>query len=301
MNRRLWLNVGSIVLALTAAVLLERAGLGMQSLPLLPVEDWSQSLIEWLNNNLSPLFTTIDAIISGVINPIQAVLTSTPPLAVLVAAAALGWLRWRWTLGAFVAAALFIIGGMGYWEEAMITLSLVLSATIFALLIGVPVGLAKAHSRWLDRMLDPVLDLMQTMPLFVYLIPAVLFFSIGNVPGVVATIIFSMPPAVRLTGLGIEQIPEELSEAGRSFGANWWQTLTKVEIPLALPSIMMGVNQTIMLSLSMVVVASMVGAEGLGQEVLRGITRLNVGQGMASGIGIVLLAMILDRLTRSRG
>jgi len=188
---------------------------------------------------------------------------------------------------------------MGYFNEMMTTLSLVATSTLLALVIGIPVGIAKAHSTILSTIVDPALDFMQTMPLFVYLIPVVLFFSIGNVPGIIATFVFATPPAVRLTALGIQQIPNGLLEAGHAFGATPWQFLTKVEIPLAMPSIMAGVNQTIMLALSMVVIASMVGAQGLGLIVYNSITRLNVGAGIASGIGIVLLAMILDRLTRT--
>lgn len=269
-----------------------------EQLPYLPIEEWSQQAIDWLNDNGSPVFDAIGAVITGILGPVQYLLLAVPPIFIFLFLVGLAYALGKWRLSLFVAAALIVIGAMQYWEQTMITLSLVVTATLFSLLAGIPLGILKAHSKTVAHMLDPLLDFMQTMPLFVYLIPAVLFFSIGNVPGVVATFIFASPPAVRLTSLGIEQISPELMEAGQAFGASRWQQLMKVEIPLAMPSIMMGINQAIMLSLSMVVVASMIGAEGLGQEVLRGIMRLKVGQGIASGLAIVLLAMILDRLTR---
>jgi ABC-type proline/glycine betaine transport system permease subunit len=267
-------------------------------LPYLPIEEGAEIFINWLNANFDLLFDFIAFLINGLLNPLEFVLTSVPAFIILLIVTVAGYVLGKLRLAFFIAIALMVIGMMGYWPETMVTLSLVLTATFFSLIIGVPLGILKAHNKIAMHILDPVLDFMQTMPLFVYLIPAVLFFSIGNVPGIVSTFIFATPPAVRLTSLGIEQVSKELKEAAHAFGASPWQFLTKVEIPLAMPSIMMGINQAIMLSLSMVVVASMIGAEGLGQEVLRGIMRLNVGQGIASGLGIVLLAMVLDRLTR---
>jgi ABC-type proline/glycine betaine transport system permease subunit len=267
-------------------------------IPHLPVEIWAEQLINWLNDNFSLLFDGIAFAIESIHGPVEFILTVVPPSIVIIIFTIIAILIGRLGLGIFVLAALLFIGAMGYWEETMITLSLVVTSTIISLIVGIPVGILKAHSKIATHILDPILDFMQTMPLFVYLIPAVLFFSIGNVPGIVATFIFATPPAVRLTSLGIEQISKELKEAGHAFGTSKFQFLTKVELPLALPSIMVGINQTILLSLSMVVVASMIGAEGLGQEVLRGITRLKVGQGIASGIGIVLLAMVLDRISK---
>ncbi len=271
----------------------------LNKLPFIPIQEWSAVVVDWMNNNLEVLFNVISQIITGILSPIQYVLFSPPAIAIIAVLAVVGYLLAGWRLSIFVTVAFLIIAAMDFWEPAMTTLSLVISATILSLIAGIPLGIWKSHSRTVSFILDPILDFMQTMPLFVYLIPAVLFFSIGNIPGIVATFIFSTPPAVRLTSLGIEQISRELLEAGHSFGASKGQFLRKVELPLAMPSIMAGVNQTIMLSLSMVVVASMIGAEGLGQEVLRGITRLNVGQGIAGGLGIVFLAMILDRLTRN--
>lgn len=264
----------------------------------LPVQIWAKDAINWLNENLGPAFDGIAFAIETVLDPLRFFLLDSSPIVVFIALALAAWYLGGFKVALFVAGAMALISAMGYWTASMFTLSLVLAATLFALVLGIPLGIFKAHSRLFDALLSPVLDFMQTMPLFVYLIPAVLFFGIGNVSGVVATIIFATPPAVRLTSLGIEQIPKEMREAGRAFGASPLQLLAKVEIPLAMPSIMAGVNQTIMLALSMVVVAALVGAEGLGGEVVRGIQRLQVGQGIASGIAVVLLAMILDRLTR---
>ncbi len=268
-------------------------------LPIIPIEQWSESIINWMNQNCDVIFDFIAWVINGMLNPIEWILSSLPAIVIILFVTALGYLLGKWKLSIFVLFALLFIGMIEYWSQTMQTLALVLTATFLSLIIGIPVGILKAYNKTANYILNPILDFMQTMPLFVYLIPAVLFFSIGNVPGIVATFIFATPPAVRLTSLGIEQVPEELKEAGRAFGASKIQFLKKIEIPLAMPSIMMGVNQSIMLSLSMVVVASMIGAEGLGQEVLRGIMRLKVGQGIASGLGIVLLAMVLDRITKT--
>lgn len=270
----------------------------IESVPYLPLKEWSQDLIAWLNKNLDSVFSSISFLVNLLFTPIKTFLLTTPPFIIFGLVLFLGWLLGGWRLTLFIAFALAFIGGMEYWEASMKTLSLVITAAILALIIGIPFGILKAHSKTASVLLDPVLDFMQTMPLFVYLIPAVLFFSIGNVSGIISTIIFATPPAVRLTALGIEQIPKEMLEAGKAFGASANQLLMKVEIPLAMPSIMAGVNQTIMLALSMVVVAALVGAEGLGGEVVRGIQRLQVGQGIASGVAVVLLAMILDRLTK---
>jgi glycine betaine/proline transport system permease protein len=194
-----------------------------------------------------------------------------------------------------------LIVGMDLWLETVETLALVIAATLISLAIGIPLGILAAAKDWAERLIRPALDLMQTMPAFVYLIPAAMFFGLGKVPGVVATIVFAMPPAVRLTNLGIRQVPKELVEAGLAFGCTPWQLLLKVQLPAARPSIMAGVNQTIMLALSMVVIASMIGAGGLGDTVLRGIQRLDVGLGFEGGIAVVILAIVLDRLTQSFG
>lgn len=201
--------------------------------------------------------------------------------------------------------ALFVILGftliylMGYWEEAMQTSTLVIVSTFIALIFGIPLGILTAKNRTSDAIIRPILDFMQTMPAFVYLIPAIFFFSVGNTPGVIATVIFSLPPAVRLTSLGIKNVQEDVIEAGKAFGATGKQILFKIQLPLAMPTILAGVNQVILLALSMVVIASMVGAKGLGSVVYQGIQQNDIAKGFESGLGIVVLAIILDRITQS--
>ncbi|WP_035049427.1 glycine betaine/L-proline ABC transporter permease ProW, partial [Musicola paradisiaca] len=204
-------------------------------------------------------------------------------------------------MGVATLLALIVIGAIGAWSQAMITLSLVLTALFFCLIIGLPLGVWLSHSQRAARVVRPLLDAMQTTPAFVYLVPIVMLFGIGNVPGVVVTIIFALPPIVRLTILGIRQVPADLVEAAESFGASPRQMLFKVKLPLAMPTIMAGVNQTLMLALSMVVIASMIAVGGLGQMVLRGIGRLDMGLASIGGVGIVVLAIILDRITQSLG
>ncbi|MGC9352568.1 MAG: ABC transporter permease, partial [Mariniphaga sp.] len=201
----------------------------------------------------------------------------------------------------FVILGLLLIYAMGYWEEAIQTTTLVLVSTIIALILGIPFGIWSAKSNTADAIIRPVLDFMQTMPAFVYLIPAIFFFSVGNTPGVIATVIFSLPPSVRLTNLGIRNVPGDVIEAGRAFGANENQILFKIQLPLAMPTILAGINQVILLALSMVVIASMVGAKGLGAIVYQGIQQNDIAKGFESGLGIVVLAMILDRITQSIG
>lgn len=200
--------------------------------------------------------------------------------------------------GIFTLLGLSLIYGMGFWEETMQTLALVLSSTGMALLLGIPLGIWMAGSGRCNNILQPVLDCMQTMPAFVYLIPAVLFFGLGTVPGAFATIIFALPPVARLTALGLRQVPKNVVEAARSFGATPSQLLFKVELPLALPTILAGINQTFMMSLSMVVVAAMISAGGLGEVVLIGITQMKIGMGFEGGIAVVILAIVLDRITQ---
>ena len=213
----------------------------------------------------------------------------------------LAWYKSGKGVSIFTILGLLLIWGMGFWNETMQTLALVLSSTIIALIMGLPLGIWSANSKRCDKILHPILDLMQTMPAFVYLIPAVLFFGLGTVPGAFATIIFAMPPVVRLTSLGIKQVPKNVVEASRSFGATPMQLLFKVQLPLALPTIMTGINQTILMSLSMVVIAAMIAAGGLGEIVLKGITQMKIGLGFEGGIAVVILAIILDRITQGLG
>lgn len=229
------------------------------------------------------------------------VLAGVPGPVVWLAIVALGFWRLGWRFAGFAGLSLGLVWTLGLWPAMIETLSLVVTATLIALVMGIPAGIAMAKSDATEQAIRPVLDFMQTMPAFVYLIPAAMFFGLGQVPGVFATIIFAMPPAVRLTNLGIRQVPKELVEAGIAFGCTPRQLLFKVQMPTALPSIMAGVNQTIMLALSMVVIASMIGAGGLGNEVLRGIQRLDIGLGFEGGLAVVILAILLDRLTQSFG
>ncbi len=263
-----------------------------------------------------PFLDGVANVIGGIITFLQSVLLSTPFWMMIIILAAIayvvkaGGLKAGLKFKAFkksIGIALFTIFGlllltwMGYWVHTMQTLALVLASTFVALLIGIPMGIWAARSENANQVIRPILDFMQTMPAFVYLIPAILFFNVGDVPGVVATVVFALPPAVRLTSLGIRGVPKEVVEAAQSFGSTRNQLLYKVQIPLAMPTILAGLNQVIMLSLSMVVIASMVGADGLGQVVYQGVTQARVGLGFESGLGIVILAIILDRTTQAIG
>lgn len=270
-------------------------------LPRIPVGEWVDTGIDWLKDNLEPVF---DAVATGSETGVESVtdgLLLLPPLlfAGILALLALYVRSIAFAVGSL--AGFLLIQSMELWEPAMQTLALVLVATLVAIVVAVPLGIAAAKSDRVSAAVRPVLDLMQTMPAFVYLIPAVTFFSIGLVPGVVTTIIFALPPGVRLTELGIRQVDRETVEAGHAFGSSPWQILRGIELPLARPTIMAGVNQVIMLALSMVVIAGFIGAPGLGQIVVTSISRLNVGLGFEAGISVVILAIFLDRLTASFG
>ena len=267
--------------------------------PTLPVAETVEAAVHWLLTHGQGVFTAIAWLIGHVYNVFEASLRILPASALIAALAGIATWRASWRLGATVSIALASVVAMNLWSELVSTLALVCTATVLSLLIALPLGIAAARSDKVDGVLRPVLDLMQTMPAFVYLIPAVMFFGLGRVPGVVATVIFATPPAVRLTNLGIRHVPRELVEAGVAFGCNSFQLLVKVQIPTALPTILTGINQNMMLALSMVVIASMIGAGGLGDGVLRGIQRLDVGLGFESGISVVILAIVLDRITQS--
>ncbi|MFK4823913.1 ABC transporter permease [Paenochrobactrum sp. BZR 588] len=258
-------------------------------------------LVNYILDHFTPLLDAISAAIGLVTGSIQQVLLSLPPLAGIIILAALSLWRVGGKFAIFTLIAMALVLHMGLWSGMMQSLSLVLAATIIAMLIGIPLGIWMARSETVATITRPVLDLMQTMPAFVYLIPAAMFFGLGAVPGTIATVIFSMPPVVRLTNLGIRQVDGEFIEAGLAFGCTGKQLLFKVQLPNAMPSIMAGVNQTIMLSLSMVVIASMIGAGGLGNTVLTGIQRLDVGTGFEGGLAVVILAVVLDRITQSFG
>lgn len=266
-----------------------------------PLDSWVTQGIDWVVLHFRPLFQGVRVPVDFILSGFQHLLLGMPaPVAILVFAL----IAWQFsTLGMGVATlvSLIAIGAIGAWSQAMVTLALVLTSLFFCILIGLPLGIWLARSNNAARIIRPLLDAMQTTPAFVYLVPIVMLFGIGNVPGVVVTIIFALPPIVRLTILGIKQVPEDLIEAAESFGANPRQMLFKVQLPLAMPTIMAGVNQTLMLALSMVVIASMIAVGGLGQMVLRGIGRLDMGLAAVGGVGIVILAIILDRLTQSLG
>jgi glycine betaine/proline transport system permease protein len=262
---------------------------------------WAEQLVTFILDHFQPALDAIAAAVDGFGGAIDAALLGMPAwlLGGMIVAVAF----WRVGTGfaAFTLASLGLIYGMGLWEPTASTLGLVLSSTLLSLVVGIPLGIWMAGNRIAEHVGKTLLDFMQTMPAFVYLIPAVMFFGLGRVPGIIATVIFAMPPAVRLTALGIQQVPGELVEAGRAFGCHPHQLLFKVQLPNALPSIMAGVNQTMMMALSMIVVASMIGAGGLGNVVLQGIQRLDIGLGFESGLSVVLLAIVLDRITQSFG
>ncbi|WP_440995282.1 ABC transporter permease [Arhodomonas sp. SL1] len=267
----------------------------------LPIGDYVEAGVDWIQDNLAGVLDGIAGVIGFLANGLEDILMFVPPELLALVIVAFSFWRVGWRFGVFALVAMLIILGMDLWRETVQTLSLVLASSLVALVIGIPLGIAMARSDIVEQIIRPVLDFMQTMPAFVYLIPAAIFFGLGTVPGTIATVIFAMPPVVRLTNLGIRQVSKEKVEAGLAFGCTDRQLLLKVQIPLAKPSIMAGINQTIMLALSMVVIASMIGAGGLGNTVLTGIQRLNVGLGFEGGLGVVILAILLDRITQSFG
>lgn len=268
---------------------------------LIPLDSWVTDAIDWIVLHFRPVFQGIRVPVDWVLSGFENFLTSMPAPIAIILFSLIAWQLSGKIMGVASFISLILIGAIGAWSEAMVTLALVLTSLLFCLIIGLPLGIWLANSDRASKIVRPLLDAMQTTPAFVYLVPIVMLFGIGNVPGVVVTIIFALPPIVRLTILGIKQVPEDLIEAAQSFGANPRQMLFKVQLPLAMPTIMAGVNQTLMLALSMVVIASMIAVGGLGQMVLRGIGRLDMGLAAVGGAGIVILAIILDRLTQSLG
>jgi glycine betaine/proline transport system permease protein len=266
-----------------------------------PVGEWVESGVDWVQTNFTGPLDGLSDGLGLVIGSFENALMALPPLGLAGLICSLAWWRVGWRFGVFAIGAMALIFGMDIWKETVATLALVIGSGLVALAIGIPVGIAMARNNVVEAIVRPVLDFMQTMPPFVYLIPAAIFFGLGKVPGAIATLIFAMPPAVRLTNLGIRQVNREHVEAGQAFGCTDRQLLFKVQLPLAKPSIMAGINQTLMLALSMVVIASMIGAGGLGNTVLTGIQRLDVGLGFEGGLGVVLLAILLDRITQSFG
>ncbi len=267
----------------------------------IPLGDWAEAGFDWLNANFSWFFDWLAGVLEAMIDAILWVLQTPPEIVVIAAFVALTWaLQRRWQTCLLVALSFLFIINQGYWEETTESLTLVLSACLVCMGFGVPIGIAAAHRPRLYQALSPVLDLMQTLPTFVYLIPAIVFFGLGMVPGLIATVIFVLPAPIRLTHLGISRTPPALTEAALAFGATPRQLLWKVELPSAFPQIMAGLNQAIMLSLSMVVIAALVGANGLGVPVVRALNSVNTALGFESGFIIVVVAIMLDRMLRVR-
>ena len=265
----------------------------------LPIGSWMETLIDLLVSHAALFFDLIAMSLEWLILGMTNILLAVPGLVLMTAVAVLSyWLHRSWRLTLFVVLALLLIANLGYWQEMIETLVLVLMATFMCVLFGVPIGITAAHHPRFYAFIRPILDLMQTIPTFVYLIPTLILFGLGVVPGLISTVIFAIAAPIRLTALGISTVPEELIEAGKSFGASKRQLLVNVELPAAMPNIMAGVTQCIMLSLSMVVIAALVGADGLGKPVVRALNTVNISQGFEAGLAIVLVAIILDRLCK---
>ncbi|MBB3442016.1 choline ABC transporter permease subunit [Rhizobium sp. BK379] len=268
----------------------------------IPIGPWAKSFVDWLTSNGEWFFNQLSALLSHVINALLFVLQTPNPLVAVLAISLLAWwLRRSIAVAVFTCLGLLLIMNQGYWKETTETLALVLAATFVSMVIGIPLGIAAARRAWIYAAMRPVLDLMQTIPTFVYLIPALILFGLGMVPGLIATVIFAIPAPIRLTRLGIISTPPSLVEAAVAFGATPMQVLRKVELPFATPQIMAGLTQTIMLSLSMVVIAALVGAPGLGVPVVRALNTVNIAKGFEAGFCIVILAIILDRMFRTAG
>lgn len=270
-------------------------------LPRLPFADWIDDGVDWIVQTFDSVFDGIATFLETIVEGSVDGLVLVPSILLAFLFALLAWWISTRRIAIFTLVGFLFIDYLGYWYPMLQMLALVLTSVILAVVIGIPIGIWGSQQAVARKIINPILDLMQTMPAFVYLIPAIFFFNIGVVPGVVASVIFSMPPTIRLTMLGISQVPRDLIEATEAFGSTSWQRLSKIQIPLAKPTIMAGVNQSIMLSLSMVVIASMVGAPGLGEEVYRAVTQLKTGVGVEVGVAIVIVAIILDRITQHAG
>ena len=270
----------------------------LEHLPQLPVSEWMSQLVTWLTHNLGQAFEAITKVGTNIMEGMTGIFSLIPPLIFIIAIVFLAYFvsNRRYSLPVFTALGLLYIYNQGLWVDMLNTLTLIIIASLISILLGIPLGILMAKSDSFNKVLQPILDFMQTMPAFVYLIPSVAFFGIGMVPGVFASVIFALPPIVRFTNLGIRQVPTELVEASDAFGATGRQKLFKLELPMAKDTMMAGVNQTVLLALSMVVTASMIGAPGLGYNVLSALQRGQVGSGFVSGFALVALAIILDRL-----
>jgi glycine betaine/proline transport system permease protein len=267
-----------------------------------PLRDVTNASIDTLVIAFGDEFEALAHGLLGVLLPLEQGLRGAPPWLVLAIASVLAYLASRrWQFAVASGAGLWVIGALGQWDPAMQTLALVLVSVLISFIVGLPLGAWSARSRWVRGVVSPTLDLMQTIPSFVYLIPAAMLFGLGKVPAILATVIYAAPPLIRLTALGISQVNAEAVEAARAFGATRWQALVKVQLPLALPSIMQGINQTTMMALAMVVIASMIGARGVGETVLVGLQRNDPGMGLVGGLAIVILAILLDRVLQACG
>mgnify|MGYP000229969009 CR=1 FL=1 len=264
----------------------------------IPLGDWVDSGMNWILQTFSEFFDTLGTVILQFMLHVEKFFLWLPWPVLIVGVGILAWRAMgRWWSGVMMAAMLFFMGTLGLWRLGMMTLSLVFSAVIISLAIGIPLGIAMATSNRFEAILKPLLDGMQTMPSFVYLIPALMLFGLGKVPALFATIIYAVPPVIRLTNVGIREVSADVVEAAHAFGSSYWQILFKVQLPLARPTIMVGINQTTMMALAMVVIASMIGARGLGLEVLLAINRIEIGRGFEAGLCIVFMAIIIDRIT----
>ena len=273
----------------------------MNSIPRIPLAKWTDVALDWATINYQSTTKAISDFLKGLIFGLQDFLIAVPPELIIIIVALLAW----WLAGKKIA--LFSLVGLAFiyniqlWDETMQTIAMVIGAVSLCMVIGIPLGILSAKNQTAHRIITPILDFMQTLPAFVYLLPAIPFFGLGVVPAVITTLIFAMPPIIRLTALGIKQVPEELVELGKSFGSTFFQMLFKIELPLARSTILAGINQCIMLSLSMVVIAAMIGAKGLGGVVWTAIQQLKMGMGFEAGVAIVIIAIILDRITQNLG
>jgi glycine betaine/proline transport system permease protein len=268
----------------------------------IPLGLWLSSVVDYATRHAQSFFDLVSLSLGQTIAVFTTLLMRIPALVLIVSVAAVAYLIQRSaSLALFVLGALLLIDNLGLWQATVQTLSLVIFSTVVCMVLGIPIGIAAAHRPWLYRLLHPVLDLMQTIPTFVYLIPTLVLFGLGVVPGLISTVIFAVPAPIRLTHLGISSVPTQLREVGEAFGATGRQLLFKIELPHALPTIMVGVTQSIMLSLSMVVIAALVGADGLGKPVVRALNSVNIAMGFESGLAIVILAIILDRIFKRTG
>ncbi len=265
---------------------------------LIPLDEWVQTLVDWLVLNYRDFFQIIKVPVVISLEGLEWLFATLPPWLVILGFAVAAWRYAGKRVSVFTLLTFFLIGYLGLWEDTMTTLAMVICSVVFCAVAGIPLGIMSGRSDRFEMLLRPFLDAMQTTPAFVYLVPVVMLFSIGTVSGILATIVFALPPIIRLTSLGIRQVHPELVEAALAFGATPWQVLRKVQFPLAMPSIMAGLNQTIMMALSMVVIAALIGAGGLGNPVVQGLNTLEIGLATIGGLSIVLLAMVLDRITQ---